>query len=251
MKLTLLEMVQDILNDLDSDEVNSINDTVESTQVAQIIKTSFNEMISNRNWPHLRKLVQLESANDITKPNYLSVPDGMKELIFFKYDVRKSEQTKTVLQDVTYKYPDDFLRYVSGRNSDLSTVDQIIDYSGSTILVTNNQPPVYWTSFDDEHIVTDSYDSAVDDTLKKIKTQCMAYIEPVWVHVDSAIPNLPEEAFAGLLEEAKSTAFLVLKQMNNQKAEQKAARQSRWLSRKAWAAHGGVRYETYGRKDRR
>jgi hypothetical protein len=251
MKLTLLEMVQDILSDMDSDEVNSINDTVESQQVAQILKTCFNEIISNRNWPHLKKLVQLDASDDVSKPNYLITPSGMKELIFFKYDVRKEDQTKTVLQDVKYKYPDDFLRFISSRNSDLATVDEIVDYSGSTLLVLNNQAPAYWTSFDDQHIVTDSYDSAIDDTLKKIKTQCLAYIMPTWEHTDEAIPNLPDEAFAGYLEESKSTAFLVLKQMNNQKAEQKAARQSRWLSRKAWTAKGGVRYEDYGRRGRR
>ena len=72
-----------------------------------------------------------------------------------------------------------------------------------------------------------------------------------WIHEDSAVPSLPSEAFSGFLEEAKSTAFFVLKQMANQKAEQKAGRQQRWLSRKAWRTAGGVRYEDYGRKGRR
>ncbi len=34
-KMTLLEIVQDIMSDMDSDEVSSINDSVESLQVAQ------------------------------------------------------------------------------------------------------------------------------------------------------------------------------------------------------------------------
>ena len=38
MKRTLLEMTQDILSAIDADEVNSIDDTVEATQVATIIK---------------------------------------------------------------------------------------------------------------------------------------------------------------------------------------------------------------------
>jgi hypothetical protein len=68
MKKTLLEMTQDILNDMDSDEVNSISDTVEAQQVANIIKTCYNEMISNRDWPHLRKLVQLDSLQTLRSP---------------------------------------------------------------------------------------------------------------------------------------------------------------------------------------
>jgi hypothetical protein len=76
-------------------------------------------------------------------------------------------------------------------------------------------------------------------------------MHPTWSHVDNAVPNLPEEAFPALVEEAKSTAFLALKQTANQKAEQKASRQQRWLSRKAWSAHGGIRYDDYGRKSRK
>lgn len=41
MRKTLLEMVQDILSEMDSDEVNSINDTVEAEQVATIIKNCY------------------------------------------------------------------------------------------------------------------------------------------------------------------------------------------------------------------
>lgn len=251
MKMTLLEMTQDILNDLDSDEVNSISDTVESQQVAQIVKTCFYEQISNRNWPHLRRLIQMEASGDLNKPNYLRIPNGLKELITFKYEASKLGDTQKNLVDVTYKEPESFLRYVSSRRSDADNVREVADFSGTTILTVTDKAPEYWTSFDDKHIVTDSFDSEVDDTLKKSKTQCLAYVEPAWVHSDDAIPEIPDEAFSGLLEEAKSTAFFTLKQMSNPKAEQKASRQSRWLSRRAWQANGGIQYENYGRKGRR
>ena len=249
-KLSLLEIVTDILNDLDSDEVNSISDTIESQQVAQIVKTCFFELIGNRNWPHLRKLVQLESVADITKPNYLKLPENTKEMVFFKYDNFTATNPKSKLQEIKWKEPDSFLRMISSRDSTLSNVTSVIDFSGTKLLIVNDQPPTYWTSFDDEYVITDAYDIGVDSTLQKSKTQCLAYIEPTWVHADTAIPDLPIEAFPALLEEAKSTAFMALKQTANQKAEQKAGRQSRWLSRKAWAANGGIKYESYGRKGR-
>lgn len=250
-KLSLLEIVADCLNDMDSDEVNSISDTIESQQVAQIVKTCYFEMIANRNWPHLRKLIQFDSAADVNKPNYLKLPVGVKELVLFKYDMFTVTNPKSRLQEVKWKEPDAFLRLVSTRDNTLTTVKSVIDFSGTKLLITNNQPPSYWTSFDDKYVITDSYDVGVDSTLQKIKTQCIAYMDPVWVHSDTAIPDLPSEAFPALLEEAKSTAFLALKQTANQKAEQKAGRQARWLSRKAWAAKGGIQYEDYGRAGRK
>ena len=249
--MTLLEIVQSILNDMDSDSVNSIDDTIESQQVASIVRDCYNEIINNRNWPHLRKLTQLDALNDLTKPTYLRLPNETKELIFFKYEVQKQGVTKIEQKEIRYKEPDAFLRYISQRNSDLPQTIETVDFSGVRLLINNNTAPQFWTSFDDYHIVCDSYDVTIDDTLKQSKTQILAYIEPTWIHTNSAIPNLPSEAFSSLLEEAKSTAFFTLKQMVNVKSEQKANRQKTWLSRKAWRAHGGVQYADFGRKGRR
>ena len=251
MKKTLLQIVKDILSEMDSDEVNSIDDTVESLQVAQIIENCYYEMVSNRNWPHHKKLVQLDASGDLTKPNYLKLPESLKELSFFKYETQKFGDTRKIITDVKYKHPDEFLYYISSRNSDNDNVEIIEDFSGSKLLIFNDVAPQYWTSFDDVYLITDSYDSSLDTTLQKSKSQCVAFILPTWSMTDEFIPDLPIDAFPALIEEAKSTAFFTLKQMANQKAEQKAARQSRWLSRKAWRAHGGVRYEDYGRKSRR
>jgi len=250
MKKTLLEIVQYILNDLDSDSVNSISDTAESEQVASIVRSSYEKLIANRNWPHLRKLFQLEHVGDLTKPNYLRAPEGLKELTFFKYECQKQDG-KLLQQDVIYMYPDEFLRYISSRNQNNVNVSTVVDFGGSKLLISNDHSPRYWTTFDDEYIVTDSYDSAVDDVLQKSKTQCVGYIHPTWVHNDTFIPNLPVEAFPALINEALSAASLRLKQLPDQKAEQDAQRQQRWLARKAWRLEGGIRYENYGRKGRK
>lgn len=251
MKMTLIEMVQDILNDLDSDEVNHIDDTIEAQQVAQILKTCYYEMLGHRNWPHTRKLIQLEASGNLSLPNYMILPENLSELTYFKYDKAKIDATDISIGDVTYKEPDEFLRYVSTRKSSNENVQTVVDPSGTKILTLTNVAPTYWTSFDDNYLVTDSYNKEVDDTLKKSKSQAQAYITPEWNRVDSFVPDLPAEAFPAFLEEAKSTAFLALKQVANQKAEQKAKRNQAWLSRKAWRANGGVRYDDYGRARRR
>lgn len=250
MKMSLLDMVQDILSDMSSDEINSIDDTTEALQVAQIIKSCYFEMISNRNWPHLKKLIQLEHAGDLSRPNYLKLPENLQELANFKY-LKTSDSGKSLYKDVMYKHPDEFLDIVNARMASNVNVTQVNDYGGSPLSIYNNVDPTYWTTFDDQYLVTDSYNSTYDDTLQQSKTQCMAVIQPSWSRSDDFIPNLPVDAFAGFLEECRSTCFLRLKQMPDQKAEQKSERQQRWLSRKAWRAHGGVRYNDYGRKGRK
>lgn len=250
-KKTLLAMTQDILGEMDSDEVNSIDDTVEAQQVASIIRGCYNEMISNRDWPHLKKLTKLDSVNDIDKPTYLRLPNETKELIQFRYDCKKLTDTKITYKEIKYLAPEEFLGYISQRNSDDENVQTVYDFGGTPLLVMKNVAPTYWTSFDDLHLVCDAYDITIDDTLKQSKTQILAYMEPIWVHTNDAIPDLPSEAFSALEEEAKSTAFFTLKQMVNSKSEQKAGRQQRWLSRKAWRAAGGVQYANFGRKARK
>lgn len=252
MKKTLLEIVRSILNELDSDDVNSISDTVESLQVAQIVQDCFQEMVSNRNWPHTRRLSQVHHSGTVDRPTHLQLPENITELVFFRYDkTQKDTGTDIQYSDVYYKHPDEFLRLVSARNLNTPNTKKVIDISGVPLIIKDNKAPTYWTSFDDTYIVCDSYDKNVDDALKKSKTQVLAYYMPKWRHEDDAVPDLPADAFAALIAEAKSTASLAIKQMANEKAEQKATRQQRWLSRKAWKAHGGVRYADFGRRSKK
>jgi hypothetical protein len=251
MKRTLLDMVQDILNDLEAEEVNTITDTVEAMQVAQTIKSCYLEMMSNRNWPHLKKLIQLESSTDINKPTHLKIPENSKELIIFRYDKRKLDSENAHYEDVKYVYPDEFLRFTGNRSNTQQNRLEVSDYNGVRFYVQTNQAPLYWTSFDDQYVICDAYDRQVDDTLQTIKTQAHVVVYPSWITQDSFVPDLPVEAFSALVEEAKSTAFLNIKQMANEKAEQKATRQNRWLARKAWTAHGGIRYPNYGRTSKK
>lgn len=248
-KLTYLEIVQDILNDMDSDIVNSINDTVESLQVAQIVKTTFFEMMGNRNWPHLKRTVQLDSSGTTSRPTHLKLPVLTKELISFNYDKRKEEEPNRSRYDsVQWIEPETFLRKYNKRNETEDNIIKVIDHGGVELLIRNDVQPTHYTSFDDEYIVCDAYNSGLESTLQTARTQCLVYVEPSWEMSDSFVPDLPSEAFPALLEEAKSTAFVVLKQTANDKAEQKSQRQQRWLSRKAWRVSGGVRYPDYGRR---
>jgi hypothetical protein len=248
MKLSVIDMVQDILNDIDSDSVNSIDDTIEATQVAQILKSTFQAMMSNRDWSHMHKLIQLTSSGSLALPTHLYLPDNVKELTMLNYDIKNKDATKREFQEMKYISPDAFLRMSNSLDSSAANVQEVVDPTGVSLLVVTDKNPMYYTSFDDKAVVFDSYKKAEYNTLIAANVQAMAYTTPTWKMVDSFIPDLPEEAFAALLEEAKSRAFIKLKQMTDSTADAEAARQKRYLARKSWRVAGGLSYPDYGRK---
>jgi len=249
-KKTLLDLTQSILSDMNGDEVNSISDTTESAQVAQIIRDTYDEIISSRKWPHLNALIALTPQGS-SRPTHMDLADTWAYIDVIKYNVRDADDTKDNYDDLTYMKPDDFLKHLNGRDSSNSEVDTISDPSGVKLFITNASRPLYWTSFDDEVLVFDSYDSGVDSNLQESKFQCWGNVEPTWSHIDTHTPDLPAKAFAYLLAEAKSVAFNALMQAGNQKAEQQSRRQRVWLAREKWRANGGMSMPNYGRNSRK
>lgn len=248
MAKTLLEITQDILNDIDGDFVNSINDTDEAQQVANIVASTYQAMMSNHNWPHTRRSVNLIPSADSNLPTHMTLAEPIKELVSIDYDRRQITDTNMRYLRMIWKEPDDFLRYTYGRNSSSTTTTTVIDPSGVKLLIMNNKGPEYFTSFDDNVLIFDSWDSGIDSTLQSNKTTAIAYIIPPFTVDDAFIPPIPEEFFAALIEEAKSKSAVKIHQTVDQKSEQESTRQMGFLTRKGWRAHGGIRYPDYGRK---
>lgn len=247
-KRTLLDMVKEILSDIDSDEVESIDDTVEAEQIVSILKSTYYAMMNNRDWPHLRRSIQISSLGDTAKPTHMKIQDGVKELCFLKYNKQKVGATKKDYGNITFLQPDQFLHKTNQEDSSASTTLVVTDTGGIELIVRTDRAPTYFTSFDDEYVVFDSYDSGVDSTMQESKIQAMAYVIPAWSSADDFTPDLPENAFPALVEEAKSKAALRLAQKPDEKAEQEAGRQNRWLARRARRINGGIQYPNYGRK---
>lgn len=248
MKLTLLDITQDILNDLDSDEVNSIDDTIESLQVAQIVKSSYLALMSKRNWPHLRRAIQLEASTLTSRPTHMVLNDEVKELTLVNYDKQQDGDANKNYLPVKFLEVDDFLRLSNLRRSSNDNVLTVLDDSGIELLILNDTAPTYYTTFNDTTLVFDSFDVAVDSTLQSNKVQAQGYINPTWVMSDTHIPDLPAEAFQALQEEAKSRASIKLRQITDISASAEAIKQDRWLAQKAFRVDGGNKWPNYGRR---
>jgi hypothetical protein len=247
-KKTLLELTQAILEDLTGDEVNSINDTVESEQVAGHVRKAYEAIISHTTWPHTRRAVVLVPRSDSDFPTHVTAATNLKELTSIRYNKAKLGETRLNYQEVEYLEHDQFLVKINKRDNTQSNVDIITDDSGIQLLIMNDKAPDYYTSFDDVNIIFDSYDSAVDTTIQQSKLQAVGYIMPEFLMEDSFIPDLPPDAFSLLLEESTSRCQFKMRQFQDIKSENESKKQSNWLSRKAWVVDGGIKYPNYGRK---
>jgi len=237
-KMTLLEMTQDILSDMTSDAVNSINDTVEALQVVQIIKSTYMFLISKMDRPWLGTLFQLE-AGTTTYPTRMKIPDDIEKVLWIKYNVEETGATDDNFVDVTYKTPKEFIDNLYMRNSSSSTIDTITLVENVPLFIFNERPPTMWTTFDDEYIIFDAYDSAVETNLQASKNVCHGFKEPTWSSADTFTPDLPSNMFPYFLAECKATCMARLKQMQDPKAEKMArdgktrTQYSQWRTGKA------------------
>jgi len=246
--MTLLEITQDILSDMNSDSVNSINDTVEALQVAQIIKSTYFSIIDGRDWPHLFQFFKLTASGTASRPTHMSLPDNVLKVNWIKYNIRTSTDTKDKYTKIIYKTPEEFMEICDSRDSSASRVTQVTDPTGVYINIYNDTAPIYYTSFDNENIVMDAYDSGVDSTLTQVKSQCYGKVYPTWTMTDEFVADLPEEAFSYFLNEAKSACFLRIKEAPDAKSEQYSVSQRRRMSQDAWRVKRGITYPNYGRK---
>ncbi len=227
----LLKIVQGILSDMTSDPVNSISDTAEAMQVARIVERTFLNLVNDRLWPSTKRLFQLTASGEAARPTHMRMEDGVTEVDWIRYDTRDDVADPAKYTEIRYKTPEEFLVWTMNRDLTLPNTQAVIDYSGSPLVILTDQSPTYYTSFDDKHLVFDSYNMLVDSTLQASKSQAYGIIEPVFVMSDIYIPDMPSKFFPYLISEATSTAFLKVKEQFSQKDEQNAQRQKGHLSR--------------------
>ena len=115
-----------------------------------------------------------------------------------------------------------------------------------------NRDPIYYTSWDDEHLVFDAVNKNVDDTLHSSKSVCYGVRHPAFTLEDDFVPDLPEKVFPTLLADAKATCFVALKQQANAREERRAQRGRVIMQNEAWrnnkAEHTYNKRVNYGRK---
>lgn len=230
MKYTNLDLVQLILSSMDSDEVNSVSDTVESRAVLDIVKTTYFDLASRANLPRHYGLFQLVASADPAQPVTMTLPMNVAALTEIRYNAATTANPELTMRDVTPMPFRDFLNHILALNTNTADVQsyiQTVNGGVFTLLCQNDRAPHYYTTSDDRTILFDSYDNTVDGTLQSSKTMCWGQLEFPWSALDTFVPDLDDKQHQLLLNEAKALAFMELKQTAHPKAEKNARRQ--WI----------------------
>jgi len=239
MKSTLLQVVQSILSDMDSEAVNALGDSVEAQQVASVVEDTYFNIIAARNIPEHNKLIPLVSLSDNARPTHFTYPARTKELIRIDYNIGTASSQD--YREIVYVEPLVFIDRMSETNLKVTTVDQSVE-----LFVANNKDPSYYTSFNDNHIIMDSYDAAVEAHLAANKTRSFCSIYPTFSQTDSFAIDLDQTLMPLLLSESKSACFSLFKGGSDPKIEQAARRLKSYVQNDQYKTRQASRNQ-YGR----
>lgn len=234
MKYTLLELTQAVLSSMDSDEVNSINDTPESQQVVEVIKTVYDDIITRGDLQTHKTLFNLSASSDPAKPIMMTKPLGIDRIEWLRYNVTKDNAEPPVWADLHYLPIHDFVEMMHSYNRNETNMETFVHaFDGFTIefIYRNDIAPYYYTTYDDNTLFFDAYDFNVDTTLQASKTIGYGCKATTFVKDDSWVPELQPNQFALLLNESKSLAWAELKQTVHAKAERTAIKNWQHLQR--------------------
>ena len=149
MKYTLLESVQLLLSSLDSDEVNSISDTVESYQVALLLKSVFYDIASELGLAEHETLFELVASGSASQPTLMTVPSNVIRWDWLEYDNKESGDTTADYVRVDYTPLDTFLVMQNAIRDNDNTGQMSFPSNGETFetIYRNDKHPQWYTTF--------------------------------------------------------------------------------------------------------
>lgn len=240
MRTTLLDIVQSILSDMDSEDVNSISDTVEAQQIANVVEDTYYNLIAAREIPEHNKLLSLTSLADNDRPTHFKYPTATKHIERVQYNAGSDLDPQW--RTVDFVDPVIFLDRMNENGLRVETLD-----GNLPIYVGTTTAPTYYTSFDDENMIFNSYDSSVESTLQTSKTRCFGSTYPTFTQDDNFTPDLDNTLLPLLLAEAKSTCFSIFKGGSDPKIEQAARRLKSYVQNDQYKTKRANKRNNYGR----
>lgn len=208
---------------MDSDEVNTIYGTAESTAVANIAKECYFDIVGDIGLREHRSLFQLTASGDNTKPVKMTLPTAAITIESLEYNVGTllaPEYTTLTFVDL-----ETFLQRqnnLTGTGTDTMTLS--INSGSFVFNHYTDRWPTYYTTVDDQTLLFDAYDIDEETTLTASRTRAFGLLNQTFTMADAFVPVLDNRQFQLWLQATKAQSFVELKQSENPKAEKKERR---------------------------
>jgi len=184
MNQNLLDLVNDTLMNMNSNQVTTVTQTIEAQQVALIAKDTYEYLEELQRWDHKLRFSRALAAPDIV-PFGVGIPDGIQQIKEVRYLVPKDPSQPSgdeCWKTLTYMCPTDFLdvNACEREDTDLIEFDDVdpiwpqgfIDFWGR-----NNKEPDSWTVIDESYMYFDSYNSSRQAAIDNSEIAILAYVK--------------------------------------------------------------------------
>lgn len=211
MALTLLEAVRTYLNAVDGFMVDSIAETDEACRAARIARDTYLRLFSDiDNFKPHGKVIPLESLADLSRPTHLYIPEKVQRIQESLIEYNRDDD-RTSYYQLTYIQPREFLQLLRGRSGEDVGAVVVTEDTGAEYVVYNNRQPQFWTSFDDQTIVLDSWD--VEESTTVVASRCRLYatVVPSFTLEDDYLVQVPAHLEQMYLDNFVDEAALIMR----------------------------------------
>lgn len=223
MSRTLLYTVQRVLEKLNLDPVNSINDTEDALLVSREAESTFYDLMTRGEWEEKVDLIEVTSVSDLNNPTALVLADEVSNIKSLRYDVTTADDDNKLFRKIQWLEPEDFLEKSYRLNTSEDNVVEV-NYKDIPLLVKNDVMPHYYTSFDNQTLILDSYDSDTEDTLVGTKSICYGTAIPSWSQSDTFVVPVQDSLYPLYLSMLASACSIYMNSEVNQEDERRQAR---------------------------
>lgn len=208
MQITLLEAVKEYLDAVDGFAVDSIFETDEAQRAARICRRVFFRLFSTvDNLQSNGAFVRLEGNALLSKPVYARLPFETQRVQGSRIEYKNG----TAYSPVQYLDPEDFMELTKGRSSTAEGAQVVQDYGGAEFVIWNNRQPQYYTSFDGEYVVFDSFDNTVSSTIVAAHARMYVTNEPVFNLDNNFVIPVPTHLVPVFLDNFIDEAALLMR----------------------------------------
>jgi len=221
MAKSVLKYVQKCLDVLESDQVDTINDTEESLRVAGFLEDVYYELMNREEWKFLDGPASFASAATLSKPTTFTITGTVKHIHQVRYNVA-DDGADAEFRVLKYLEPLQFLERFSTPGEDRTLVEVGNNLS---VYVDKSRQPEYYTSYGEQEIILDAYDSDIDSTAVSSKLNVYASIIPEFSIDDEFVPTIPRHMEPLLQSTLNSVSSLYLNKEVAAPDENRALRQ--------------------------